>query len=153
MPLSKETIQRIQDIVSPAYVNEAKNLLRGRERWKTTSDTFEALSKIVSALATIMAFAASSGIHSSQIVTDWLSFSSGCLGTSSLMMLVFAGYSAKSSRSRTTELNDILARANITPMPQIAYGSNGDDTLDATDRPSSSTIRLAHTSSKSEAVV
>lgn len=112
-------------MINPAYEHEVKLLLKGRERWKVTRDTFEAGSKIVSSFATILAFAASS--LKDPIATDWTSFASGCFGTMSLVMLLFAGYSGKSSRARTRELNDLLLHANITPMPQIAKDTGADD--------------------------
>lgn len=124
MPLSKETVKRIRALINPAYEQEAKELLGGRERWKKTRDVFEALSRVISGLATITAFAASS--TKDPTVSDWIAFGSGCLGTTGLVMLLFASYSGKSSRSRTRELNAILEMAKITPMPQIASETTGD---------------------------
>lgn len=75
----------------------------------------------------MVAFAGSS--VKEEDVAQWLSFASGCMITASLVMSLFAGYSAKASRARTEELNTILEMARITPMPQIAHEStdNGGD--------------------------
>lgn len=138
MPLAKETVKRIRDLMNPAYEREARSLLIGRERWKVTRDTFEALSKIISGVASMVAFAAAS--IKDPTVADWLSFGSGCLGTTSLVMLLFANYSAKSSRARTRELNEILEVAKITPMPQLARETNAEGEI--VDLPSSDSVRL-----------
>jgi hypothetical protein len=127
MPLSKDAIRRIRQLLNPAVVNEVDSLLKGRERWKMSRNTFEALSKVVSSFATMLAFAASAVKDES--VTHWISFSSGCFGTMSMVMLMFAGYSGKTSRARTKELNDLLQYANITPMPQPDKGAGGDEEM------------------------
>lgn len=139
MPLSPNIVSKILDVVNPAYVHEAKMLLSGRQRWKKTRDLFEALSKIVAGAASMVAFAASS--LKDPTLSDWLSFASGCMGTTSLVMLLFAQYSAKTSRSRTRELNEILDRARITPMPQIATEPDRDG--DAEDGVEQHQIRVA----------
>lgn len=125
MPLSEEVVRRLKELVDPAYVNEASLLIKGRQRWKISRDTFETLSKIVAGLASIFAFAASA--KTDPKTSDILAFTAGCLGTVSLVFTVFAGYSGKSSRARTRELNDILVKASISPMPNIAQGSPGSD--------------------------
>lgn len=72
----------------------------------------------------MLAFASSS--LDDQKLSEWIAFVSGCMGTTSMVMLLFSNYSARASRSRTRELNEILEAARITPMPQIAYESSGD---------------------------
>lgn len=106
-------------IINPAYEAEVADLVKGRHRWKATSDAFEATSKVVAGLSSVMAFAASS-IQDKRVV-HWISFGAGCLGTLGITMLLFANYSAKESRERTAELNILLRVAGITPMPQIAH--------------------------------
>lgn len=70
----------------------------------------------MSGVASVVAFAASS-VKGSPVVTDWMAFGSGCMGTLSLVLLLFANYSAKAARDRTRELNAILRVVGVTPMP------------------------------------
>lgn len=131
MPLTKDIVKQLKDIVYPQYPKEAKLLLKGRTRWKISKDTFEASSKLISGFATMVAFGASSSIISKS-TADILAFISGCLGTLSLILLTFASYSGKSSRARTRELNDILMQAHLTPLPNLAHGTPSEDGIQST---------------------
>lgn len=130
MPLRASSVARIREIVNPAYEEEVADLVRGRHRWKSSRDLFEATAKVVSGFASVAAFTASSiPVTDNGDTVKWVAFGAGCLGTLSLTLLLFANYSAKESRERTTELNALLRMAGITPMPQLAQ-IDGTDTVD-----------------------
>lgn len=118
MPVSQTVVARLRRLINPAYEEEAKSLLNARHAWKRSRDSFEAVAKLISGMASVVAFAASS-VKDSAVVTDWLAFCSGCMGTLSLVLLLFSNYSAKTARERTQELNAILRVAGVTPMPHL----------------------------------
>jgi hypothetical protein len=147
MPLRASSVARIREIVNPAYEEEVSDLVRGRHRWKASRDLFEATAKIISGVASIAAFTASSIPVADNVDTvKWVAFGAGCLGTLSLTLLLFANYSAKESRERTTELNALLRMAGITPMPQLALvdgGDGGDGLMDDGMQPAGSSMSMA----------
>lgn len=117
MPLSRTTIERINNVIGPEYERDVKDLLKARRSWKRTRDIIEVSSKIVGGLGSVVAFAASSVHH--PVATDWMSFGAGCIGTISLSLMLFASYSGYLSRQRTRELNNILKVAGVTQVPQL----------------------------------
>ncbi len=125
MPLRASSVARIREIVNPAYEEEVSDLVRGRHRWKASRDLFEATAKIVSGFASVAAFTASSiPITDNGDTVKWVAFGAGCLGTLSLTLLLFANYSAKESRERTSELNALLRVAVETNSIQHAESSS-----------------------------
>jgi hypothetical protein len=128
MPFSQESIQHLRSILFPEYERDVKEFLAERYYWKRQRDTIEVSSKVLGGVSTIIAFASSSV----QLVNvaSWLSFTAGALMTTSLVLQIFASYSAGISRQRTQELNIILKTLGITPIPQIV-SSEADDRVDA----------------------
>lgn len=151
MPLRASSVARIREIVNPAYEEEVSDLVRGRHRWKASRDLFEATAKIISGFASVAAFTASSiPITDNGDTVKWVAFGAGCLGTLSLTLLLFANYSAKESRERTSELNALLRMAGITPMPQLAL-ADGEGSLDINGLDNNIAIEPADSSSVSMA--
>jgi hypothetical protein len=101
--------------------------------WKKVSDTIEVISKILSGVASMVAFGASS--VKNPVAADWMSFGSGCIGTLSLTLMLFSNYSGKVSRLRTNELNSILRHIGITPVAQITSGQDAEDLEDMETTP------------------
>ena len=93
--------------------------------WKRARDTIEVVSKILGGLASVVAFGASA--IKDPVAADWMSFGSGCIGTLSLTLMLFSGYSGKVSRLRTRELNNILKYIGVTPVAQIASSADAED--------------------------
>lgn len=125
MPLSYTTVERLKKIIGPEYERDVKELLAARHLWKKASDSIEVASKIMSGLASVVAFGASSVKH--PVASDWMAFGAGCIGTLSLTLMLFSNYSGRLSRQRTRELNNILKIAGVTPVAQIASATDADD--------------------------
>lgn len=117
----EDATQAMRELVMKYYKTETEDMLRGKQWWRKSGEFLEASSKIMSGVASILAFAASSNI--SLPVSDALAFSSGCIGTFSLVILTFSAYASKESRQRTTDLNKLLEKFNITPVPLLSAGT------------------------------
>jgi len=116
-----EATKGMREMVMRYYTSETEDMLRGKKWWRKTGEFLEAGSKIMSGVASILAFAASSNI--STPVSDSLAFSSGCIGTFSLVILTFSAYASKESRQRTVDLNKLLEKFEITPVPLLSAGT------------------------------
>jgi hypothetical protein len=103
------------------YIHEARELLHDRYAWRKVSNVCEATAKILAGMASVLAFASTSFEHPT------LSFIAGCTNTVGLVLLLFGSYSSKESKERTHQLNAILAAVGVTPVPDIAIDSSGDD--------------------------
>jgi len=110
---SSDLRDQLRDLVDKAYIQDAIHLIDGRNSWKRVGDSCEAAAKLLSGAATVLSFAASSTNH------VWLSFAAGCIGTTSLVVLLFSSYSLKESRERTHQLNAVLGSVGIAPLPTI----------------------------------
>ena len=108
----------IRRAVADEYRREVLHLLKWRHLWKKTGDFAEAFAKGLAGASTVLAFAASSNI--SQKTTDVLAFTSGCVGTLSLVLLGYSSYATRESQQRTSEMNIMLGALEITPVPDIA---------------------------------
>lgn len=93
-------------------------MLTWRTRWKRISDICESLGKCLSGVGSVLAFAASAEQNVRH--ADILAFTSGTVGTTALVLLMYAAYASRESRQRTTEGNELLKSIGVTPMPQIA---------------------------------
>ena len=125
MPISQTTIERLHKIISPEYERDVKELLSGRHAWKRTRDIIEVTSKVLGGLASVVAFGASA--IKEPDASNWMSFGSGCIGTLSLTLMLFANYSGGISRLRTKELNSILKYIGVTPVANIVSNPDGDE--------------------------
>jgi hypothetical protein len=108
----------IREVLASTYKNEVRSVLRWRGVWKKFGDSCEAISKGLTGVSAVLAFAASA-IRDTK-TADILSFSAGSVGTIGLVLLTYSNYAIKESRERTQELNSILERIGVTPMPDIA---------------------------------
>ena len=113
-----DATRAMRELVMSYYTSETEDMLRGKKWWRKSGEFLEASSKIMSGVASILAFAASSNI--STPVSDALAFSSGCIGTFSLVILTFSAYATKESRQRTMDLNALLGKFDITPVPLLS---------------------------------
>lgn len=137
MPLSRTTVDRLRKVIGPEYERDVKELLAGRHVWKKAKDNIEVVSKVLSGIASVVAFGASSVRNS--YASDWMAFGSGCIGTLSLTLMLFSNYSGRISRQRTRELNTILKSIGVTPVVQIASsGDEGEEGHDNEIQPSTS---------------
>lgn len=107
----------VRDIIAGAYKNEVKSFVRWRDIWKRFGDSCEAISKGLTGVSAVLAFA-SSAIRDTR-TADILSFTSGSIGTIGLVLLTYSNYAIKESRERTQELNTLLDRLGVTPLPDI----------------------------------
>lgn len=119
-----EAARAMRELVMKYYTSETEDMLRGKKWWRKSGEFLEASSKIMSGVASILAFAASSNI--SAPVSDALAFSSGCIGTFSLVILTFSTYASRESRQRTVDLNSLLDKFDITPVPLLSVGTEID---------------------------
>lgn len=113
--------QAMRALVLKYYSEETEEMLQGKKWWRKSGEFLEATSKIMGGVSSILAFAASSNI--STPVSDSLAFSSGCIGTFALVILTFSAYASKESRQRTLDLNKLLEKFSITPVPLLSAGT------------------------------
>lgn len=104
----------INDILVPNYYDEIKNTVQATKKWKKSSNMAELFSKILTGIATIVAFSAGA-------FTDYtfLSFVAGCIGTCSLVCQQFSTYSRGEARERITQANKILQILGIDSIPDV----------------------------------
>jgi hypothetical protein len=114
--ITEEVLGEVKVIIGPALVRDVRSATSGRYFWRRASDAFETASKVLSGAASILAFAA--GAYDMEL----LSFCSGCVGTSALVLMTLASFAAKESRERTQQLNTTLAHIGLgeDTMPTIA---------------------------------
>ena len=117
----------IRDIVAATYKSEVRSSLRWRDIWKKFGDSCEAIAKGLTGVSSVLAFA-SSAIRDTK-TADILSFCSGSVGTIGLVLLTYSNYAIKESKERTEELNVILDRIGVTPMPDINAQDSGPTTI------------------------
>ena len=122
------------DIIKPSLLTDVKEMTRGRAIWRRASVVSETLGKLTSAAATVLAFAAASDLAGGE-ASRIIGFTSGSIGTASMVLILFANFSRGQSIERSDALNLILERAKIEPIPEIANelvinGVAGDEALD-----------------------
>jgi hypothetical protein len=128
--VSDKTRVQINDtLVEPSYVKDVTNLLKGKNCWRITGQTFETVSKVFVAMGSIISFAA--GVYDQPT----LSFVSGAVSTFSLATLQFASFSYKENKKQATELNVLLKTLDLDTIP--VNERTADDTTIATFRQSS----------------
>lgn len=117
--VSREDAEKaMRALVLKYYSEETEEMLKGKRWWRKTGEFLEAASKIMGGVSSVLAFAASSNI--STHISDSLAFSSGCIGTFSLVILTFSAYASTESRQRTVDLNKLLEKFSITPVPLLS---------------------------------
>ena len=121
---SKLIAAEVRRAVATAYKGEVDDMLKWRHIWKKSGDVCEAVAKGLTGVSTILAFAASSNRDSE--TTDILAFVSGCVGTAGLVLLTYSAYASRESKQRTSELNHVLHKLGVTPMPDISTAGAGD---------------------------
>jgi hypothetical protein len=114
----------IRSLIAAAYRGEVISSIRWRDTWKKFGDACEAIAKGLTGVSAIFAFA-SSAIKDFK-TAEILSFTSGAVGTVSLVLLAYSSYAIRESRQRTAELNGLLNSIGVTPVPDIAPNDNGD---------------------------
>lgn len=124
---SRLVSSEIRDIIASTYKSEVRSSLRWRDIWKKFGDSCEAVAKGLTGISSVLAFA-SSAIQERK-TADILSFTAGSVGTIGLVLLTYSNYAIKESKERTEELNVILNRIGITPMPDINAQDPGPSTL------------------------
>jgi len=106
------------NIITPSLETDIRDMVRGRVVWRRTSTVFEVFGRISGALGTIIAFAGSSNI-AGDTLSRALSFSAGCLGTTSIVSTLFASFARQQSLERSAAMNNILKSAGIEQIPDI----------------------------------
>jgi hypothetical protein len=120
--------QNCLDIIKPSLLTDVKEMTRGRARWRRASVVSETLGKLASATATVLAFAAASDLAGGE-ASRIIGFTSGTVGTVSMVLVLFANFSRTQSIERSDALNLILEHAKIETIPEIASELvvNGDE--------------------------
>lgn len=104
----------VNDIIVPNYYGEIQDTVQATKKWKKTSNIAELFSKILTGIATIIAFGAGA-------FTDYtfLSFIAGCIGTVSLVCQQFSTYARGEARERISQANKILQILGIDSIPDV----------------------------------
>jgi hypothetical protein len=105
-------------MVAAMYRGEVQSMIKWRDVWKKFGDACEAVSKGLTGVGAVLAFA-SSAIETPK-TADILSFSAGTVGTLGLVLLAYSSYAIRESRQRTLEINHVLDTLGVTPLPDIA---------------------------------
>jgi hypothetical protein len=95
--------QVIYEQIRPVIMNEIHDKINGRKLWNKVSDNLIIISKIMTIIASIFAFAGSKFTE-----IWWLSFLSGILGISSLSMIQFGLFAHNKYKNYTNDLNLLL---------------------------------------------
>ena len=110
--------------VETSTLRDVKESIRWRYLWTKCSHSLEAIAMACMSVSSILSFAA--GYYVSQ---QWISFLAGTIGTLSLAILRYSTYAKSESRERTKDLNAILERVNISPMPEAEHSSKKEQAL------------------------
>lgn len=103
----------VKELVEPAYYDDVKYNINSRNRWKKISDITSAFSQILFGISIIMSFAV--GFFD----INMLSFISGSIGVSAMVVMKISSYAMNESRERTNQINIILKKLNISEIPDI----------------------------------
>lgn len=112
--VSDDTRKTIESLVDYSYKRDVRDTIYGRFSWRKCSEFYEAASKILSGVSTIIAFAA--GAYDDKA----LSFAAGTVGTVSIVMMTLAAYATKEAKERTDQLNATLEHLGVARVPDIA---------------------------------
>ena len=116
-----EFIHKIKkELIEKTYYDDLKDNLSSKSRWKTIGDVTEAFAHLFMGISAILAFAAGS------FNLTLLSFISGCVATTSLVLLRFSSYCMKESTERTTQVNKILHKLGIEEIADITVDSTAE---------------------------
>lgn len=108
----------VREMVASMYKGEVRSMIRWRDVWKKFGDACEAVSKGLTGIGAVLAFASSA--NRTPKTSDILSFSAGTVGTLGLVLLAYSSYAIRESRQRTVEINHVLDTIGVTPLPDIA---------------------------------
>lgn len=106
-------IKIVRELVEPSYIDDIKEILKGKKCWRITGQVFETISKIFVAVGSIMSF--SSGYYNIPL----LSFLSGSISTMSLAILQFSSFSYRENKKQGQELNTLLQKLKLDTMPVL----------------------------------
>ena len=109
--------KEVRELVAKTVKDDVRSTLSGRTTWRRVSNTFEAVAKGLTAVSSVLAFAASA-IDDMKTV-DILCFTSGTIGTLGLVLLTYSTYAQREARERTDQVNQILESIGITPVTQL----------------------------------
>jgi len=104
-------------IIQPNYIHDITSYIASRNSWKCVSVSFETISKILLGMSTVLSF--SSGVY----ISTALSFAAGSVSTLSLVCMQFSIFSKHESKRSTDELNLLLKKMNVEPVPVDANES------------------------------
>ena len=110
----------IKTLIEPAYEKDIKDNLKWRYTWRKISGTVEGFGQIITALGTIISFAAGT------FKMEWLSFVAGCCMVIAFLLAKFSKYSASESKERTTALNIVLKHIGMRSIPTITQDNTAD---------------------------
>lgn len=106
------------DIISPNYQNEIKDVVLWKYRWQVISNWSEILAQILFALSTIAAFIATSSRFEDNV--EYIILSVGILNTVYMALLKFSEYAESESIERSKILGNLLSIINIENIPSTS---------------------------------
>lgn len=116
--------KEVRELVASTIKDDVRSTLRGRSLWRRVSNSFEAIAKGLTAVSSVLAFAASATENVK--TADILSFTAGTVGTVGLVLLTYSTYAIKESQQRTQELNTVLMSIGVTPVTSHYEDAPGD---------------------------
>lgn len=113
--ITQDTREFIDNLLNYSYKTDIQDTVYGRFSWRKWANFYEGASKVLSGVATVVAFAA--GAYDDKA----LSFSAGTIGTASLVCMTLASYAAKESKERTEQLNTTLDHIGVPSVPDLSH--------------------------------
>ena len=112
----------LTNLVEPSFKDDISTNLKLKKKFKKLGLFFETVSKLFVGISSILSF--SSGIYKYEI----LAFLSGTSSVLSLVTLQYSSYSYRESKKLSAEINTVLEKLHIEPIPEIKgvsedYGS------------------------------
>lgn len=96
----------IENMIIPSYEEELTYAIRARKFWMNVSPICFLLSTVMMSASTLLAFANGDLLCSNLNVN--LTYITGCIGVSAIMLKEFGSYANKQEHIRTLEVNGIL---------------------------------------------
>ena len=114
-----ETIVSVKDTekiidIEHTVNEELEYFITLRKNWRTIGMVMEGISKFMLGTTSILSFCIS--IYP---CNTYLSITSGCFATASLVSLQFANYSFRESKLSTLNINKLLLRLDKKPIPDL----------------------------------
>ena len=125
-----ENAEQVENnIINENIKDEINTFLYFRRKWRNIGICMETTSKIMVGATSILAFTI--GVYPCNI---YLGYWSGCIATASLVCLQFANYSFRESKLSTNNLNVLLTKFHVQPLPELNASISKESPINTTPK-------------------